>query len=128
MRKFIIPVFLALLLCLTVLVGCTKIEKVYVCADGMEYPEKAACGVNKVAGVKKMEAEKYANNYVQAYFIPYGGKARLVSSYLDPKEGDYKATFIVSDKDGSPYETKLLIDGLTGEVSCKDKCDYTKPN
>ncbi|MFC1741374.1 hypothetical protein ACFL3V_02475 [Nanoarchaeota archaeon] len=118
-------IIITLLLGMT-LAGCTKIETVYVCADGREVPDKESCGVNKVAGVKKMEAEKYAQNYVTAYFLPYGGKSQLVSSYLDTKEGDYKATFIVSEKGGNPYETEVTIDGITGKVSCNTECDYIK--
>jgi hypothetical protein len=106
--------------------GCTKTEYVYVCADGSEKAEKSECSFNKIAGVKKMEAEIYAKNYVNAYFLPYGGKSQMVSSYLDPEEGDYFATFIVSEREGTPYETEVKIDGLTGKVSCEKECDYIK--
>jgi|GEM_PF-3102018 len=106
--------------------GCTKIETVYVCASGREVPEKEMCPTNKVAGVKKLDAEGYAKNYVNAYFLPYGGKAQLISSYLDTDKGDHFATFVVSEKGGSPYETVVTIDGLTGKVNCTERCDYVK--
>jgi len=106
------------------LAGCTKTEYVYVCANGRETPDKSICPTNKVAGVKKVEAENYAKRYVSAYFTPYGGKAQLVSSYLDPDQGDYFATFIVSEKGGTPYETVVGVDGITGKVNCTEKCEY----
>jgi hypothetical protein len=49
----------------------------------------------------------------------------MVSSYLDKDLGDYFATFIVAKKDGSPYQTVVLIDGVTGKVNCSENCDYT---
>lgn len=126
MRKNIFSMFAILLLLAALLAGCTKEVTVYVCADGRTAENKTSCGINKVAGVSKIESETYAKNYVTAYFLPYGGKAQMVSSYLDAKEGDFVATFIVAEKDGTPYETEVLVDGLTGKVSCKSKCDYTK--
>ena len=110
---------------LLVLVGCTKIEKVYVCVNGQEVPDNKLCPTNKIAGVKKADAENYANRYVSAFFAPYGGKAQLVSSYLNPDQGDYMATFIVSEKGGLPYETVVSIDGVTGKVNCTEKCEYS---
>ena len=104
--------------------GCTKTEYIYVCANGRETPDKAICTTNKVAGVKKTEAESYSQRYVSAFFTPYGGKSQLVSSYLDPNQGDYFATFIVSEKGGNPYETVVSVDGVTGKVNCTNNCDY----
>lgn len=102
--------------------GCTK--TVYICSSGREVEQKEMCPTNKVAGVKKVEAEGYAKNYVSAYFLPYGGKAQMVSAYLDPEKGDYYATFIVATRDGTPFQTVVLIDGVTGQVNCTEKCDY----
>ncbi|MBW2965338.1 hypothetical protein KY363_07820 [Candidatus Woesearchaeota archaeon] len=124
MRKTMLSMFVIILLLAAFLAGCTKEVTVYVCADGKTAQNKTSCGINKVAGVSKIEAETYAKNYVTAYFLPYGGKAQMVSSYLDAKEGDFLATFIVAEKDGTPYETEVTVDGLTGKVSCKTKCEY----
>jgi hypothetical protein len=120
----IIVLALVSLLVLAFIAGCTKIEKVYVCANGLEVPDQSACGVNKVAGVKKVDAETYAKNYVGAYFVPYGGKSQMVSTYLDKELGDYFATFIVAKKDGAPYQTVVLVDGVTGKVNCTENCEY----
>jgi hypothetical protein len=106
------------------LAGCTKTVTTYVCSSGREVPQKDMCPINKVAGVKKIEAEGYAKNYVSAYFMPYGGKAQMVSAYLDPDKGDFFATFIVATKDGAPYETVVLVDGVTGKVNCTENCKY----
>jgi hypothetical protein len=111
-------------LLLATLAGCTKIEKVYVCANGKEVGNISSCPMNKVAGVKKLEAEEYAKNFVNAYFLPYGGKSQLVSSFLDPNKGDYFATFIVASKDSSPYQTIVCVDGITGIVNCTQNCKY----
>lgn len=123
-RLTTIPILLVLILSFTALAGCTKVEHVFVCADGKQMEDPAQCATNKLAGVSKVEAESYARNFVNAYFIPYSGKVQFVSSFLDATEGDYKATFIVSEKGGSPMQTKVLIDGVTGEVSCLETCDY----
>ena len=104
--------------------GCTKEVKIFVCANGQEVSEASACPTNKVAGVKKKDAEGYARNYVNAYFATIGGRAQLVSSYLDPDRGDYFATFVVSEKGGSPYETLVSVDGKTGRVNCTQSCEY----
>jgi hypothetical protein len=125
MRRFIVAFIVGVML-LSVLAGCTETLTVYICANGKEVPDKALCATNKVAGVKKVEAESYARNYVSAFFSPYGGKAQLVSSYLDPDKGDYFATFIVAEKDSAPYQTVVLVDGVTGKVNCTEKCDYVQ--
>ena len=126
MKRSIALIIITLFLLSTVfLIGCTKTETIYVCATGRETPDKDTCGTNKVAGVKKTEAETYASRYVSGYFSSYGGKSQLVSSYLDPEKGDYFATFIVAERDSEPYETVVSIDGVTGQVSCSEKCDYT---
>jgi hypothetical protein len=126
MRKALIAVVLcALFLGFIFVLGCTKVEKIYVCANGHEFPDKALCPINKVAGVKKVDAETYAKSYVSAFFNPYGGKSQMVSSYLDPDKGDWFATFIVAKKDGAPYQTVVLVDGVTGKVNCTENCDYS---
>jgi len=126
--KKLISVFMMsfFVLALFAIAGCTKIEKVYVCANGKEVTDIKVCGINKVAGVKKMEAEEYSKRYVGAYFSPYGGKTQLVSAYLDPDAGDYFATFVVAEKEGTPYQTVVIVDGKTGKVNCTEKCDYVK--
>jgi hypothetical protein len=103
--------------------GCKEPEPVivYVCENGDEVSQKYLCR----DAVKKKDAENYAKRYVSAYFVPYGGKAQLVSSYLDPEKKDYFATFVVSEKGGTPYETVVSVDGLTGQVNCTSKCEYT---
>jgi len=111
-------------LLLAILAGCTKTEKVYVCVNGKEVGNITLCPTNKVAGVKKIDAEEYSKNFVNAYFLPYGGKVQLVSSFLDPNKGDYFATFIVANKDSSPYQTIVAVDGITGIVSCTQNCKY----
>jgi hypothetical protein len=126
MRSFMLFFIIGTLLLSIVVAGCAKTEPIYICANGKEVPDKAVCKTNKVAGVKKTEAENYAKNYVSAFFIPYGGKSQVVSSYLDPDQGDYFATFIVADKGGAPYQTVVLIDGVTGKVNCTEKCEYVK--
>lgn len=125
MRKmFAGLIFCVFLMGFIAVAGCTKTEYVYICPNGAEVPDKSVCKTNKVAGVEKRDAESYAKRYVGAYFSPYGGKAQLVSSYLDPDKSDYFATFVVSEKDGEPYETVVSIDGVTGQVNCTDNCDY----
>ncbi len=116
-------IFSVLILGFIALVGCTKTEKVYVCPNGKETTDKSLCPTNKVAAVSKRDAENYAKRYVSAYF--YGGKSQLVSSYINPDEGDYYATFVVSQRDEEPYETVVVIDGITGKVNCSENCDYT---
>jgi hypothetical protein len=123
MRR-IISIFLSFMLILSFLAlfGCKEPEPViiYVCENGQEVPKKAFCR----DAVKKSDAESYAKRYVSAYFNPYGGKSQLVSSYLDAEQGDYFATFVVSEKDGEPYETVVSINGMTGKVNCTEKCGY----
>ena len=106
--------------------GCTKTVTNYVCVNGSVLPAAGLCGTNKLAAVKKVDAETYAKNFVNAFFTPYGGKSQLVSSYLDPNKGDYFATFVVAAKDASPSQTVVSIDGVTGKVSCTENCDYVK--
>ncbi len=103
--------------------GCTP-EQQYDCANGKVTLDKSECGINKVAGVNKKDAENYAKRYVTAFFAPYGGKSQIVSAYLEPEEGDYYATFIVAEKDGTPYESVVKIDGVTGKVACATFCAY----
>ncbi|HII71808.1 TPA: hypothetical protein HA265_03575 [Candidatus Woesearchaeota archaeon] len=122
MKKLILLVIISLLL--LNIVACTKVVKVYVCANGNEVNDKNACPTNKVAGVKKKDAEIYARNYVNAFFLGRGGRAQLVTTYLDPNKGDFMANFIVADKGGEPYETIVMIDGKTGQVSCTENCGY----
>ncbi|MFC1723832.1 hypothetical protein ACFL0V_06855 [Nanoarchaeota archaeon] len=126
MKKFLFIAFMisVLILAFVNLAGCTKIEKVYVCANGREVMNPADCPTNKVAGLKKKDAEANARKYVSAYFSATGGRSSLVSSYLDPDKGDYFATFIVNERDGVPYETTVQIDGKTGQVACSEKCTY----
>jgi hypothetical protein len=50
----------------------------------------------------------------------------MVSSYLDPEKADFFATFIVAVKDSEPYQTEVLIDGVTGQVNCTKNCGYVK--
>ena len=127
MKKIAFLVILCVFILGTVAIaGCTKVEKVYVCASGRESPTKDTCGINKVAGIKKQEAESYAKNFVGAYFTQYGGKAQLVSSYLDPEKGDFFATFVVGMKDSEPYQTVVSVDGVTGKVNCTENCQYVK--
>jgi len=126
MRSLLLFFIISTFLLSIVVAGCTETVTVYICANGKEVPDKAACTTNKVAGVKKTDAETYSKNYVGAFFIPYGGKSQMVSSYLDPDKGDYFATFIVAEKGGAPYQTVVLIDGVTGKVNCTEKCEYVK--
>ena len=123
-RMLSVLVIFLVLAAFIIMVGCTKVETVYICANGRQVIDQAECSTNKVAAVKKQDAESYARNFVNAYFISYSGKVQFVSSYLDADVGDYKATFIVSEKDGSPVQTKVLIDGVTGEVRCMENCEY----
>lgn len=122
MKRLIIGIFILTLL-LNV-VACTKTVEVYVCANGKREMDPNACPTNKVAGVNKKDAESYARNYVNAYFTAMGGRAQMVSSYLNPDQGDYLATFVVSEKDGDPYETVVVVDGKTGQVKCSENCGY----
>jgi hypothetical protein len=115
-------IFSVLVSAMVLVAGCSK--TVYVCVNGVEVEDKAKCAVNKLAAVTKDNAESYATRFVTAYFTPYGGKVQIVSSYLDASTGDYLATFVVADKSGTPYQTVLSIDGVTGKVTCKEKCDY----
>ena len=104
------------------LFGCKEPEtiKVYVCENGKEVKTKSLCA----EAVSKKDAESYAKRYVGAYFTPYGGKAQLISSYLDAEAHNYIATFVVAVKEGEPYETEVTVDGITGQVTCKKNCDY----
>ncbi len=115
----IVCVFLAAFI---ISAGCKKPEPtyVYVCANGKEMPQKYMCN----DAVKKTEAESYAKRYVDAYFLPYGGKAQLISSYLDVDTSSYISTFVVADKGGEPYETEVSVDGVTGKVNCTKECAY----
>jgi hypothetical protein len=125
MKRLITTIIITLFLAAFIATaGCAKTEYKYICVDGKEYVNKSMCPTNKISAVKKTEAETYYRNYVNAYFVPYGGKVQLVSSYLNTSKGDYLATFVVSVKDGKPYETVVMVDGLTGKVECADKCDY----
>ncbi len=113
------------LLFLNILItGCTKIEYKYICANGLEAIDKAECGINKIAGVKKIEAEGYARNFVNAYAQSKQGRAQLVSSYLDTDKGDYFATFVFTEHDQTTYQTVVKIDGKTGQVECFEACTY----
>ncbi len=123
-RVIFFSIITLLLLGIVAVAGCAKTEYLYVCVNGSALPDKNMCPSNKLTAVKKTDAEEYAKRYVSAYFVPYGGKAQLVSSYLDRDKGDHMATFIVSEKGGSPYETIVAIDGLKGNVTCIDKCGY----
>ena len=125
MKRLLTTLFIFLILAGTILVvGCTKTEYVYICANGMEVVAAEKCPSNKVAAIRKQEAETYARNYVTAYFTPYGGKAQFVSSYLNPDEGDYYSTFIVAERDGEPLQTVVVVDGITGQVACSEECEY----
>lgn len=124
MKKLIIALILTFLF--LNIVACTKEVKVYVCANGKEVMDASECPTNKLAGVAKRDAETYARNYVNGYLAPRGGRAQLVSTYLDPDKGDYFSTFIVTEKEGEPYETVVSIDGKTGQVTCKEKCSYAE--
>jgi PBP1b-binding outer membrane lipoprotein LpoB len=106
-----------LVLSFIALSGCTKY--LYVCSTGEEVEEKAEC---KVTRIDKNDAENFAKRYVSAYFSD--GKSQLVSSYLDLNKGGYFVTFIVSEKNGAPYETVVLVDKTTGKVTCNEKCNY----
>jgi len=121
MRKILISVSILILLALA---GCTKIEYKYVCANGIEVTDKTECPTNKVAGVKKIEADGYARNFVNAYAGARQGRAQLVSSYLDPDQGDYFATFVFTEQDDKTYQTVVKVDGKTGQVECNQGCDY----
>jgi len=123
MRKLFAFIIAAMMvLGMFALFGCKEPEPVYVyiCANGKEVSSKQMCG----DAVSKNDAENYAKRYVSAFFTPYGGKAQLVSSYLDMEINNYFATFVVADRDGMPYETIVEIDGVTGKVNCTEKCDY----
>ena len=125
MKRLLTTLFIFLILAgAIVIIGCTKTEYVYICANGLEVASAEQCPSNKVAAIRKQEAESYARNYVTAYFSPYGGKAQFVSSYLNPDEGDYYATFIVAERDGEPLQTVVVVDGITGQVECSEECGY----
>lgn len=125
MKRLITTILITLFLAAFIATaGCTKIETKYICVDGKEQVNKTMCPTNKIAALKKPEAESYAKNYVTAYFTPFGGKVQIVSSYLNSSEGDFYSTFIVTPKDSKPYETVLKIDGLTGKVECHNQCEY----
>ncbi len=123
MKRLIFGFIVAMLL--FSIIGCTKTVEVFVCANGLKVSDASKCPTNKVAGVKKQEAEQYSRNYVNAYFTAKGGRAQLISSYLDADKGDYFATFVVSPREGEPYETIVSIDGKTGQVNCTSECGYT---
>ncbi len=123
MKSLAIIIIISLLVAF--ITGCSGPEKVYVCVNGKEVQDKAQCPTNKLAGVKKVQAETYARNYVNAYFMSSGGRAQLVSSYLNPDVGDYFATFVVAEKNSQPYETVVVVDGKTGQVHCNQSCEYT---
>lgn len=106
------------------LTGCVKTETKYVCANGQTTLVKSECGINKVASIKQKDAEKYAKNYVSGYIGSLGGKSQLVSTYLNPDEGDYHSTFIVTPKNSDPFETIVIVDGDTSQVSCNKNCIY----
>ncbi|MFH1063586.1 MAG: hypothetical protein V1729_00735 [Candidatus Woesearchaeota archaeon] len=125
-RLSCIIILSVLILGLISVAGCSAPEPQYICASGKITPVKEDCKTNRVSGVTKKDAESYSSRYVTAFFAPYGGKSQLVSSYLEPDEGDYYSTFIVSEKDGTPYETVVKVDGMTSKVACYDKCDYVK--
>lgn len=125
MKRLITTILITLFLAAFVATaGCTKTEIRYVCVNGNEVSNKTMCPTNKISAVKKTEAETYARNYVNAYFTPFGGKVQLVSSFLNTSAGDHFVTFVVTEKDGKPYETVVKVDGLTGKVECSDKCEY----
>ena len=111
------------LIMVSVLVGCTRTETLYVCPEGKTVIAKDMCKTNKVAAVEKKDAERYAQNFVKGYFAAYGGKIQLVSTHLKPDEGDYYSTFVAT-WDDLPYETTVVVDGLTGEVRCSENCEY----
>ena len=123
MKKLISVIILCVLLgALLALFGCKEPEPriVYVCENGKEVDTKKLCR----DAVRKTDAENYAKRYMNAYFLPYGGKSQLVSSYLDSEKEDYFATFVVADKGGQPYETEVSIDGITGKVNCTKECGF----
>lgn len=121
-RLIMIAIVCVFLAAFIISAGCKEPEPtfVYVCANGKEMPQKHMCR----DAVKKTDAENYAKRYVNAFFLPYGGKSQLVSSYLDVDTHSYIATFVVAKKGGEPYETEVSVDGVTGKVNCTKRCDY----
>jgi hypothetical protein len=116
---------IVLVLGFVALAGCTKTETKYVCPNDDVVIARDMCKTNAVASVTKKDAEQYAQNYVKAFFTQQGGKYQMVSSYLNRTTSSHYATFIVSEREGTPYETVVVVNGLTGTVRCDQACEYT---
>jgi hypothetical protein len=120
MRKL---VFLMLfVVSLLVFAGCKKY--IYVCANGLEKEKMEECPYNKLATVKQKDAEKFGTNYVAALVQAKGGKATLVSSFMN--KGDFYVSFVIAPKDQTAFETTVRVDGVTAQVNCTQNCQYAQ--
>ena len=121
-RLIVIAIICVFLAAFIISAGCKEPEPkiIYVCENGKHVVNDNLCR----DAVKKSDAENYAKRYVNSYFLSYGGKAQLISSYLDPDAHAYMATFVVAEKGGEPYETEVAVDGITGKVNCTESCNY----
>ncbi len=94
----------------------------YVCADGTVKKSPNQCKYNKLSRISSKTAQKYAENYVRGYLKNTKSTFTLVNTFND--KGDYISNFIISDKNGTKYETKILIDGLSGSPRCIEACSF----
>ncbi len=105
--------------------GAIEIEKsnvIYHCPSGSLTKDINACSFKKQMAVTESDARKNAIQFVEAYVTADSWKASLINAYS--QEGAWLAQIVISKRDEQPYESRVKVNGETGEVSCLENCFY----
>ncbi len=99
-----------------------KSKVVYHCPSGTLAEEMNYCSFTTKSNILEDDARDNALNFVKAYVSADSWKVSLINVYSE--NSSWLAQIVVSKRDEQPYETKVLVDGKTGSVSCLENCFY----
>ena len=97
-------------------------DNVFICPDGSKTKQMMDCNYPLQTSIDKRTANENALSYIDGYTGSAGWDANIVNINL--VNGSYYAQIVLSKYQEEPYETRVRVDGTTGEVRCATNCLY----